>query len=470
MAVALLAACGHPAAGPARYTHTSSLVLALGEGAALGQHAAAVRLPASLAPLSPLALGLNSAANRYRTTLVVARAWAPPLTGRLLQMPAGGSLPRGQAFPVHQRVPGYAVVLGVGTHSPAVTLAPASALQGQVLAFIGEPSASASLPAHAASTVALPGGIVGYFYAVRPLPHQVSPPAVMLAWAENGDTYAIYAANYGGGSLAAQRQALTALAATMSQTHITQVVPMRRTLSLFRDTQGAWGTPSFGGVWDRWTVQLAAPGAAGYTTAGGIAYRVTRTGKTLASRRAPTWPQPTALRPVPVLEAAVPYLRASGVRVLLPADVPLQAGTWPRLNTTAGPSGYTVTIRETAVNLPPNTPYAVGLGLGQYLGRVRGSRSPLVAYNAPGLTTPDAPPVRASQITEAWLARRWAKGYYRGTVILPGGVRAELLAVMAGDGDHSTVLFREHGTYYAVSNYHSARHAVAMAASMVPVP
>ncbi len=145
----------------------------------------------------------------------------------------------------------------------------------------------------------------------------------------------------------------------------------------------------------------------------------------------------------------------------------MPASQWPRLTVNQSAHSYSIDIQLSQVDLPPNTPYAVGTGLGQILGSVQASSTSL--YNT-GWTPPknNAPPV-AQKITSALLWQHWAQGYYRGVVILTNGIPATLEVDIGGDGGHTVVVFQQHGIFYSVGNYHSARAALQMAASMIPI-
>lgn len=486
-AAAVMAAVGlatphlfpRPAATPAPRSHvTRDLDLVLGEGPALQQHTVPLRLPLSLEPLDAPTSSPSPRSLQYPSTLVVSHAWAPSISGHLLTLPVvSGSgpiptLPAGEAFPGTSRVPGYAVILGNAVRSnglvPAGLLAHTKRLHGSVLAFIGEPSSAAS-PLAGGVTLALASGLTGHFYTAKPVDagygHQ-AVPAVLLTWTEGADTYAVYSAGFINPlASAAQQQAVLAdLARSMSQSLITRVTPLTVHVRRFNDANVMWTTPQFHGVLETETVAVRAPGTPGYRTLDGLGVRITQGQRPTTATSGPAWPSPSPNDPVPVLAGAVPYLSAVHIPVRLPSYVPLQRGLWPRLTVNAAPNSYAVDIRETGVHLAPNTPYAVGLGLGSWVGTVEGSRRP-IALQALGPV--NAPTVPARQVTGAWMARYYSKGYYLGTVILPGGLRVQMFVDVAGDGDHTAITFHQHGTYYEVTNYHSARMALRMAESMV---
>lgn len=470
-----------PATTPAASYHgTRDLDLVLGEGPALLQHTVPLRLPVSLEPLDPPTSSPRPRTSQYPNTLVVSHPWAPAISAHLLTLPvlsgAGPipTLPAGEAFPATSRAPGYAVILGSAARSnglmPTALLSRTQGLHGSVLAFFGEPS-SASGPLAGGVAVPLGSGVLGRFYAAKPVNggggHQ-AVPAALLTWPEGVDTYAVYSAGFiNPFDTARQQQALlTALARTMSHSLITGVTPTVVRIRAFRDANVTWTTPQFKGVLETETVAIRAPGTPGFQTQDGLGVRITQARHPVAATRAPDWSSPSPAGPVPALAAAVPDLSAVHIPVRLPADVPLQQGLWPRLTVNAAPHSYAVDIRETGVNLPPNTPYRVGLGLGSWVGTVEGSNRP-ITLQAWG--HPNAPTIPARQFTSAWLAQYFSKGYYLGTIILPGGLRARMFVDVAGDGDHTALVFHEQGTYYEVTNYHSARKALAMAESMVRV-
>ncbi len=488
-AAALVAAVGlaaphfflPPTATPAaRYHVTDDLDLVLGEGPALLQRTVPLRLPLSLEPLDAPTSSPIPRSLQYPNTLVVSHAWAPPISGHLLSLPvlsgAGPvpTLPAGEAFPVTARVPGYAVILASAARSngevPAGVLSPTKSLNGNVLGFIGEPSSTAN-PLAAGVKVALAPGLTGHFYTAKPVDggggHQAIP-AALVTWVEGADTYAVYSAGFINpfDSRAQQQALLTNLAQTMSESLITRVTSITVRVRRFNDANVMWTTPQFKGVLETETVAVRAPGTPGYRTRDGLAVRIARGQRPVTATTAPSWPAPSPNDPVPALAGAVPYLSAVHIPVRLPSYVPLQRGLWPRLTVNAGASSYAVDIRETGVNLGPNTPYAVGLGLGSWVGTVEGSQRPI---RLQGFGSVNAPTVPASQVTSAWLAQYFPMGYYLGTVILPGGARALMGVELAGDGDHTAIVFQDHSTYYEVTNYHSARMALRMAESMVPI-
>ena len=465
---------------PMRYAATTSLLLALGEGRALSQSVVPVRLPSSLDALSapnPFMPRLS----RYLQSTVVSEAWAPPITPSLLKLPPpgrGGDIPgplAGTAFPVDGRVPGYTVILGTGAaeHNLSPPLATVKALQGVELAFMGEATPHSAMGKPTRRLI-LPDGVSASYYAapaVQPLGSAASyVPAALLMWAEGPNTYALYESGYGVPAVPANASlhVLAALANTMSQSHITQVSRVTRKLRLFADTGSDWYSTRFSAPLITETVETGPPGTPGYTTRNRVGIRIVRQSIALHGTRSPFPEVPTASNPWPALSPAIPYLKSAGVPVLLPAVVPLPPGLWPRVEVAANRSGYAMQIAESAVNLPPNTAYQVGQGLGSLFGSVRGSRTPIASGY--GVGPPNAPPVPLAAVTGAWLRARWPAGYYHGTVTLGNGLPALLLVTFAGDGDHTTVLFREQGVYYAVGNYHSARQALAMANSMVAVP
>lgn len=471
-----------PTAAPAATYHvTRDLDLVLGEGPALQQHTVPLRLPLTLAPLDSPTSSPSPRSLQYPNTLVVSHTWAPSISGQLLTLPvisgAGPvpTLPAREAFPVTSRVPGYAVILGSAARSngevPVSLLSHTESLSGSILAFIGEPSASAR-PLASGTKVALGRGLTGYFYAAPAMDGgggHLAVPAALLTWAEGADTYAVYSAGFINpfDSRAQQQALLTDLARTMSRSLITRVTSITVHVRRFNDANVMWTTPQFKGVLETETVAIRAPGTPGYPTRDGLGVRITRGQRPTTATRAPAWPSPSPKDLVPALASAVPYLSAVHIPVRLPSYVPLQPGLWPRLTVNAAPNSYAVDIRETGVHLGPNTPYETGLGLGSWVGTVEGSGQPI---RLQGFGPVNAPTVPASQITSAWLAQYFPKGYYLGTVILPGGARALMGVELAGDGDHTAMVFREHGTYYEVTNYHSARMALRMAESMVVIP
>ena len=458
---------------PPPLSHTTrNLDLVLGEGEALRQRAVPVRLPLTLEPLYPPPQDPIPPSEQYFGTVVVSQAQAPQLSLALLtlppvteprQMPA---LPKEKAFPVNRPVPGYAVILGPGpeTVSTASLTSSTTGLTGIALAFIGEPTAWARLPP-TARQIPLGQGLTASIYtarAVHVLGGGVATPAALLAWREGPDTYAIYSVGY---STAAST--LSRLARSMARSLIRRPTSSSVDLREFIDTNVFWWDASFQGVLKTERIVVRPAGTPGYATRDGLGIRIGWTDRRVTASPAPPWPSPSAANPVPVLARALPDLASTGIPVRLPSFVPLQRGLWPRLDINAGPNSYSVFIRESAVNLPPNTAYAVGVGLEAWVGTVEGSRSPIVPNNVPA--TNDGPPVRQDQITGRWPARDVARGYYRGLVVLTNGVTALLAVDMAGDGNHTEVLFREDGVYYEVGNYHSARLALKMAASMVGV-
>lgn len=463
----------------ARHHGTQDLDLVLGEGPALLQHKVPVRLPLTLAPLDPPTSSPSPRSLQYPNTLVVSHAWAPPISAQLLMLPliAGAgpipTLPDGHAFPGSSHIPGYAVILGSAARStgllPPGLLSRTANLHGNVLGFIGEPSSAASPPSSGV-TVSLGSGLAGRFSMAKPVAvdgHQAIP-AALLTWHEGADTYAVYSAGFINplNSGVQQQALLTALARTMSQSLITQVTPITVRIRRFSNSSVMWTTPQFHGVLERETVAVRPPGTPGYHTQDGLGVRITLAKRLVPATRAPAWPSPSPANPVPALARAVPYLSSVHIPVRLPSDVPLLRGFWPRLAVSAAPSSYAVDIRETGVNLAPNTPYAAGLGLGSLVGTVEGSAQPL---SLRGTGPANAPTIPARQVTSAWLAPYFAQGYYLGGVILPGGLKAMMYVDVAGDGDHTVIVFHDQGAYYEVTNNHSARMALAMAQSMVLV-
>lgn len=471
-----------PTSAPAAAYHvTRDLDLVLGEGPALRQHTVPLRLPLSLEPLDAPTSSYSPRSLQYPNTLVVSHAWAPPISGNLLTLPViSGAEPvpalaAGEAFPVTSRVPGYAVILGNAARSdgelPAGLLSHTTNLNGSVLAFIGEPSASVTLPTSGVK-VALGRGLDGEFYAATAVDGGGGHPAIaaaLLAWTEGPDTYAVYSAGFINpfDSRAEQKALLTDLARTMSRNLITRVTPITVRVRRFNDANVMWTTPQFHGVLETETVAIRAPGTPGYRTRDGLGVRITRGRRPITATRAPSWPTPASTDPVPALARALPYLSAVRIPVRLPAYVPLESRLWPRLTVNAAPDSYVVDIRESGVNLGPNTPYYVGLGLGSWVGSVEGSLSPIRLQGiGPAVNAPTVP---ADQVTSAWIGRYFPKGYYLGTIILPTGIKALMGVDFAGDGDHTAIVFKEQGTYYEVGNYHSARMALKMAESMVVV-
>ncbi len=450
---------------------TRSLDLALGEGAALSQNAVPVRLPVTLEPLFNPTRYPFPPTQTYFQTMVVGQAYAPPLTPALFNFPPAvqpGSIPsvaRGEAFPVKLRVPGYAVILGTGSQmaGPVSLTATTAHLLGIVLAFIGEPAGWAQLPP-AAKHVPLGQGLAASIYSTRPA-HVLGGTAIaatMIVWQEGPDMYAIYSVGY-----STSASVLTRLARSMARTLIIRVTPATFHLREFLDTNVSWWNTSFQGRLKTETVQIQRAGTPGYIRRDDLGVRVESSVRRVTAHVAPPWPSPSRADPTPVLARALPYLKSMGIPIRLPAFVPLRSGLWPRLDMNTGPNSYAVFIRESAVNLPPNTLYAIGVGLGAWVGEVEGSRRPISPANVPPADA--APPVHQDRVTGSWLRRYSKRDYYWGTVILSNGVKALLIVDLAGDGDHTQVLFRERGIYYEVGNYHSARLALKMAASMVLV-
>ncbi len=486
-AAAVMAAVGlatphlfpRPTATPAaRYHDTEDLDLVLGEGPALLQHTVPRRLPLSLEPLDVPTSSPSPRSLQYPQTLVVSHAWTPPISGHLLSLPVvSGSgpiptLPAGEAFPVTSRVPGYSVILGNAARSnglgPAGLLTRTKSLHGSVLAFIGEPS-SAVRPLAGGVKVALGSGLSGHFYTAKPVDtgggHQAIP-AALVTWAEGADTYAVSSADFINplDSAAQQQALLTDWARTMCQSLITRVTPITVRVRRFNDANVMWTPPQFQGVLETETVAIRASGTPGYRTLDGLGVRIAQGQRPISATTAPSWPAPSPSDPVSALARAVPYLSAVHIPVRLPSYVPLQRGLWPRLTVNAGTSSYAVDVRESGVNLAPNTPYEVGLGLGSWVGTVEGSRQPMPLQGLPPVNAPSVP---TSQVTSAWLTPFLSKGHHLGTVILPGGVRALMYVDAAGDGDHTVIVFHDRNTYYEVTDYPSARMALRMAESMV---
>ncbi|MGC8489010.1 MAG: hypothetical protein ACP5QO_12470 [Clostridia bacterium] len=213
------------------------------------------------------------------------------------------------------------------------------------------------------------------------------------------------------------------------------------------------------------TIQIRPASTPGYSTGDGLGIRITCSHQGVSARPAPPWPSSSAANPLPVLARALPYLVSTGIPIRLPSFVPLRPALWPRLDINARPHSYSVFIRQSAVNLAPSMLYAVGVGLGAWVRTVEGSRRTIAPGNVP--TADDAPPVRQDQVTGSWLAHYVARGYYRGHGGTGQWRESSVGGGMAGEGDHTEVLFREDGTYDEVGHYHSAVCHLKMAGSMV---
>jgi hypothetical protein len=458
------------------YRTTQNLDLALGEGILLTQRVVLVRLPPTLQPTSPPFLSAHPATWATLSTVLHATASAPPLSAAWLHLPRSKNpsglpqLPNGVAFPVTAKTSGYALTLSWAQTPPPFfhyPVVPSRQLSGQTLSFIGEPTTQVTLPP-SISSIALGSGLTGHWYVIGPntslSPGTTIAAATLLTWQEGRDTYAIYNTGYLPTlAVTVQKQIMASLARTMSRTVIAEVAPLTRQFRYFDDLQ--WTHPE---LWQT-TVQVAPSGARGFALKNHEGYRVQVVRTAISTSKPPPWPAPGPTDPTPVLRQVIPVLASVRIPVLLPADVPLPPSRWPRLTVNADAQGYNLEIETTPVNLAPNTPYAVSLGLASLLGTVQASTSSL--NNAWGVTmNSNAPLVPARDVTPTVLSQYARDGSYRGPVVLSNGVRALLEVQLAGDGNHAWVIFQQGGVYYSVGNYHSVRSALAMAASMVPIP
>lgn len=470
---------------PTIYHQTGVLSLGFGEGVLLSQHRVPVRLPTNLSALdtSP---GLTAAMWGPRPGILpnmVVSSTAPVLSARFVHLKktrqmAAPSLAAGVVYPTTLRTAGYAVAIldqgGFGFKSPIVS---SHAANGSVLAFIGEPTTQTQLrPAR--QRVNLGSGLVGSWYAqTAKLPGSAGAPyvvAALLTWREGPNTYAVYeSGTMGLVTMTACKGALVVWARSMARTEINRVRPMSGTLTWF-DNNHINPNTGRGGHLISQKIILGPAHRPGYTDQLGVGYRLTTHSLPVAASMAPPWPPSTPNQPAPILGSVVSALHNEIIPVYLPYDVPFKPGVWPRLTLQTTPSSYLVDIQSSTFDLPFNTPYAVGQGLGSWYGTVGGNAKPFPEYPYGPL---NARPIVATQLTPTALGQFVNRQptspvgvHYSGIVVLSHGVKAHLSIEFAGDGNHTRVTFKLGRFYYEVSNYHHATEALQMAESMIRVP
>ncbi len=470
---------------PTVYRQTGILGFGFGEGVLLSQHRVPVRLPNNLSALdtSP---GLIAAMWGTRPGIlpdVVVSSKAPVLSANFIHLKktphmAAPGLAAGVVYPTSRRTEGYAIATldqgGFGFKSPIVS---PQAANGSVLAFIGEPTTLTRL-SPARHHVALGSGLVGSWYAqTTKLSGSTGAPyvvAALLTWREGSDTYAVYeSGTMGSATMATCKGAMVAWARSMARTDITQVRPMAGTLTWF-DNNHINSTTGQGGRLIAQEIDLGPARRPGYTDRLGVSYRVTTHVLPVAARTAPAWTSSPPGHPASILRSVVPALQHEKIPVYLPHDVPWKPSKWPRLTIQSTPSSYGVDIQTSTFDLPLNTPYVVGQGLGSWYGTVAGSTTPFPQDPYGPL---NARPVLATQLTPTVLGQ-FANhhpnspygAYYSGIVVLSNGIEAHLSIEFAGDGNHTHVTFKLGSFFYEVSNYHHATNALHMAESMVRVP
>lgn len=468
---------------PTIYHQTSVLSFGFGEGVLLSQHEIPVRLPTNLAALDTSA-GLTAAMwgpHPGVLPAVVVSPSAPVLSAHFVhlkktrQMVVPG-LASGVVYPTSMRTQGYAIATldqgGFGFTSPIVS---PHAANGSVLAFIGEPTSQTQL-SPASQHVNLGAGVVGSWYvqtAKWPDGTRASyVAAALLTWREGSDTYAVYESGMMA-TITACKGAMVAWARSMARTEITRIHPMSGSLTWF-DNNHVNPTTGTGGRLISQEINLGPARRPGYTDQLGVGYRVTTRSVPIASSIAPAWSPSASNQPAPLLGSAASALHQQKVPVYLPHNVPFKPGVWPRLTLQTTPSSYLVDIQTSTFDLPLNTPYAVGQGLGWWYGTVGGSTQP---FPKDPYGPINAQPVLVSRLTPTALGQfvdrhsNSTRGvYYAGIVVLPSGVKAHLSIEFAGDGNHTRISFKMGRFYYEVSNYHHVREALQMAESMVRVP